>query len=98
MKREDMEPNQRYLLRLFGEGGPQVPVIYDGYGLWSKQGGEEGKKRNAFTRLDTGDWLFTKTTHLVSRHYDSCVNAGTPGRCNCRAKLESITKENQQPT
>ena len=87
-----MEPNARYLLRIDRR---QVPVIYDGWGLWHGEGGEEGVHRHAFTRIDTGEWVFRRSARAVSKHYDQCVTEDR-GSCNCRAKLEALRKPETQ--
>jgi hypothetical protein len=91
-----MEPNVRYLLRIDKK---QVPVIYDGWALWSGHGGEEGRKTHAFTRLDTGEWIFKNSARAVSKHYDDCIiPVDGPGMesgylCRCRARLEAVGRE-----
>jgi len=92
-----LEPCKRYLLRIDCH---QVPVIYDGWGLWKDHGGEEGIHNHAFTRIDTGEWIFRRTARAISRHYDDCTRFKRymPGerdedlQCDCQQRLEVLRK------
>ena len=87
MDKSFLKPNERYLFRL---NGRQVPVIYNGWGLWGGHP-EQGRNMHAFTRLDDGQQFFRKSALGVSKHYDDCpVNEFQAAACNCRAWLEAI--------
>ena len=85
-----MKDGKRYLMRINKD---QVPVTFDGWGLWSGHGGEEGRKQYCFTRLDTGEVIFKPTARAISRHYDGCTLVSRPATCDCSARLqaESVT-------
>lgn len=80
-----MEPNTRYLMRVDRK---QIPVIYNGWQKWSGQGGEECAKQHAFTRLDTGEWVFKRSARALSKHYDDCVLEHY--NCTCHERLEAV--------
>jgi hypothetical protein len=89
MEGKYLEPNHRYLMRLKNK---QIPVIYNGWGLWNGHGGEEGLKRHAFTRLDNGEWVFKARAGALSRHYDDCAFAPLH-KCTCHARLEMVGRK-----
>jgi len=78
-----MIPNARYLLRIKTK---QVPVIYNGFAIWTAF---EGKK-HAFTRIDTGEWVFKRQARAVSKHYDDCCFMAQEQACTCHQRLEAL--------
>lgn len=98
MDGSSMEPNARYLLRIDRK---QVPVVYNGFERWSSEGGEIGARQHAFTRLDTGEWVFKHSARALSKHYDDCSLAPNCERltsnCSCHDRLEAERGAPAQP-
>jgi hypothetical protein len=80
-------PNERYLYRI---NGRQVPVLCNGYRPWVPTG--KGHWSRAFTRQDTGEWIYCRHAVGVSHRYEGCVCARFNGltSCMCRERLAEV--------
>ena len=80
-------PNERYLYRI---NGRQVPVLYTGYRPWVPTG--KGPRSHAFTRLDTGEWIYRRHAVGLSHHYEGCPCTRFNGltSCMCRERLAEV--------